>query len=189
MVRRVLPPQFRRRICSSVLTLCLSLFLSGCAATKVTRDRIFRPVPEDGIVYIVPFLSTLVPDSFSETVFNTFVDHLNGNLADTGVRWFYIVKEDPKEIDPAWLANQAYITGDIWSYVEEPGCCSAELRLKARLRLYEPGKPAPSLEAYIPMESFFDYDHSTIEAERHLLALRLADEMASQLIKAMTAPH
>jgi hypothetical protein len=167
----------------SLLAFSVLLFLSGCAPTRsVTIAPDFRPAPEQGVVYIAPFVSTLVPESFSDKVFETFVDDLNSNLDGTGVRWFYILKEDPKTVDPAWLAKQTYVTGELWGYVEEVGCCSAELRVKARARLFTPGKPEPTVEIFLPLESFVDFNRSALEAERDILALHLADELAIQVL-------
>ncbi|HEY6006871.1 MAG TPA: hypothetical protein VIU40_01000 [Geobacteraceae bacterium] len=169
-----------------LLALHVALLLAGCAPSRsVTIAPDFKPAPEQGIVYIAPFASTLVPETFSNTVFDTFVDDLNGNRDGTNVRWFYILKEDPKSLDPAWLAKQTYITGDIWGYVEEAGCCSAELRVKARARLFTPGRQEPAVEIFLPLETFVDFNLATLEAERQLLALRLADELAIQVLASL----
>ena len=169
----------------SLLALAI-LLLSGCASSRsVTISPDFRPAPEQGVVYIVPFVSTLVPESFSDKVFETFVDDLNGNLEGTGVRWFYILKEDLKTVDPAWLAKQTYVTGELWGYVEEVGCCSAELRVKARAKLFTPGKSEPAVEIFLPLESFIDFNRSALEPERDILALRLADELAIQVLASL----
>ncbi|HEY6838309.1 MAG TPA: hypothetical protein VI389_06180 [Geobacteraceae bacterium] len=178
----------RRTLCRSLL-LALVL-LAGCASPgKTTIDSAFNPTPEQGVVYVAPFVTTLVPAPFGDTFFNTFVDDLNANRDDTGVRWFYILKEDPRAVDPAWLAKQVYTTGEVWGYVEDVGCCSAELRVKARLRLFEAGKTQPVAEFYLPLEAFFDLDRTTVEAERDKLALRLADEMAAKLLDTLAKRH
>lgn len=179
-------PHFVKSVCSSLLALYAVLLLAGCGtATKVSVAPDFKPGPEQEAVYIFPFITTLVPENFSETVFNAYVDDLNDNHAQTNATWFSIIKEDMKDVNQEWLARQFYITGEIWSYIENSGCCSTELRTKARLKFYEVGKKEPSMEVFIPLESFFDHDRSTLAVERDRLAKRLADEMTVQTLKAL----
>jgi len=170
----------------SLLTLNAALLLTGCGpATKVSVAPDFKPGPEQEAVYVVPFVTTLVPDKFSETAFDTYVDELNDNHAQTNATWFAIIKEDLKNVNQQWLAQQFYITGEIWSYIENAGCCSTELRVKARLQFYEVGKKEPSMEVFIPLDTFFDHDRSDLAIERDRLAKRLANEMAAQTLKAL----
>lgn len=174
--------------CLLLATPCL-MFLNGCApGAKVTMTPEFNPAPEQNIVYVQPFTNSLVPESFSETVFNDFVDDLNNSRLQTDVKWYYIIKEDPKDVDQAWLERQVYVTGEIWSYIENAGCCSTELRAKARLRLFEAGKMDPTLEILIPVDSFFEHDRSTLTIERQRLATRLASEMSNAITKALVKP-
>ena len=182
----VISTQLKRFIFFSLFAFHFSLLLTGCAAGQkqvVAPD--FRPVAVQGIAYVVPFVTTLVPETLTEKIFNTFIDTLNTNREATDIRWFYIVKEEFQDLDPAWLAKQLYITGEIWSYIEDIGCCSAELRLTSRLRIFEAGKAEPAMEFLIPRQRFFDKDKSTLEAERALLALDLADEMAARILGAL----
>lgn len=185
MVRRTSSPFPRLLLRASALVLlCL---LTSCAATPravVAPD--FNPLPELGVIHVFPFVTTLVPEPFAEAVFNTFVDDLNGNRNNTGVRWFYIAKEEMQGIDPQWLAKQVYITGEIWGYVEETGCCSAEVRVKARIRLHQAGKKEPAVEVFVPLEYFFPYDKTTLVAAREQLALKLADELAMRTLAPLT---
>ena len=181
-----------RNITSTLRFSCLLLaaysllLLNGCApGEKVIVAPTFNPAPEQNIVYVQPFTNSLVPESISETVFNDFVDDLNDSRLKTDVKWYYIIKEDPKDVDPAWLARQVYITGEIWSYIENAGCCSTEMRAKARLRLYEAGKKDPTLEIFIPVDNFFEHDRSTLAVERQRLAKRLASEMSAAITKAL----
>ena len=171
-----------KRFCCALFTVHCLLLLGCASGTKVTMAPAFNPTPDQNIVYVQPFSNILVPDAFSETVFNDFVDDLNNNRLKTDVKWFYIIKEDPKDIDPAWLEKQVYLTGEVWSYIENAGCCSTELRVTARLRLYEAGKKDPTLEILVPMESFFEHDRSTLAVERQRLAKRLAAEMTDKTI-------
>lgn len=170
----------RRFFLSSLLTLFSSLMVAGCGPKpKVTVAPAFRSAAAE-TVYIVPFTAALVPESFSETVFNDFVDLLNGRRRETGVRSFAILKDEPGAVDAGWLSQQHYISGEIWSYVEESGCCATNIRVKVRASLTEPGKRAPSVEIFLPMESFFEHDKSTIDRERGRLARDIARELAAR---------
>ncbi|ACM18769.1 lipoprotein, putative [Geotalea daltonii FRC-32] len=167
---------------SYLLLLIAMLLLFGCASgPRVTMSPAFNPAPEDNIVYLVPFSQSLVPNDFSDTVFNEFVDNLNKNRSRTDVQWYYILKEDLKDIDPAWLTRQVYISGELWGYVENAGCCSTELRAKARLNLFEMEQRDATLEMQFPVEAFFEHDRSTLSNERQRMAKRLATEMADAI--------
>lgn len=158
------------------------LLLQGCSSgPKVVMSPAFNPIPEDNIVYVVPFTQSLVPEDFSDTVFNEFVDNLNNSRSRTDVKWYYILKEDLKEIDPAWLTRQVYITGELWGYIENAGCCSTELRAKARLNLFEMEQRDSTLEMLFPAEAFFEHDRSTLAEERQRMAKKLARQMAESV--------
>lgn len=169
---------------SSLLIIFAVSLLGGCGPTvKVSLAPDFKRSLDQDVMYVVPFLNTLVPENFSSPVFNNFIDDLNRNRLKTDVKWFYIVKEDIPNPKPDWLTKQAYITGEVWSYIEESGCCSTDLRVNARVRLYEPGRQELAVEVYVPMGSFFEHDRSSLELERERLAKRLAGEMAGQIIR------
>lgn len=158
------------------------LFLAGCASgPSVAISPAFNPLPEDNIVYIVPFSQSLVPEEFGNAVFDDFVDDLNKNRSRTDVKWYYILKEELKDIDPAWLTRQVYITGELWGYIENSGCCSTELRAKARLRLFEMEQSAATLEMTFPAENFFEHDRSTLAAARQKMAASLSAQMADAI--------
>lgn len=164
------------------LLLMLLLLLIGCASRPdVAISPAFNPSPEDNIVYIVPFSQSLVPEEFSNAVFDDFVDNLNKNRSRTDVQWYYILKEELKDIDPAWLTRQVYITGELWGYIENSGCCSTELRAKARLRLFEMEQSAATLEMTFPAENFFEHDRSTPAAGRQQMAAHLSTQMAEAI--------
>ena len=164
-----------------------ALFLSGCATSaKVTVAPGFTPPPERDRAYVIPFSTALVPEAFSEAVFNDFVDLLNRNRRQTGIGTFTILKEDAARIDQDWLSRQFYLTGDIWSYVEDSGCCSTNIRVRARAAVFEPGKREPSVEIFLPLETFFDHDKSTIDRERDTLARNLARELTRQILGVLT---
>jgi len=169
--------------------LCVLFTVAGCGPKpQVSVSPSFRPAVALETAYVVPFAGALVPEEFSATVFNDFVDLLNGRRRETGVRSFAILKDEVKDVDAGWLARQYYISGDIWSYVEDSGCCSTNIRVKARVYLHEPGKTIPSVEIFVPTESFFDHDRSTIARERDRLARNLARDLARKLLEAMTPP-
>jgi hypothetical protein len=184
-------PWLGRFACCALISVYFLPFLAGCAANtpRVSGVPAVQPGVERDAAYVMPFVTTLVPAKFAETTFNTFVDDLNDHLEGTGIQWFYIIKEDPQDVAPSWLLKQLYVTGEVWGYVEEAGCCSAELRVKARLRLHEEGVKDAVAELYFPMESFFEFDRTTFEAERERFAKRLADTMASQLLPLLTTPR
>ncbi len=178
-------------ICRLVLALLLAipflLPLAGCGPKpQVSLAPSFHPATDVEIAYVVPFAGALVPEEFSATVFNDFVDQLNGRRRETGIRSFTILKDDLNTVGAPWLSRQYYISGDIWSYVEDSGCCSTNIRVKARVYIHEPGKNTPSVEIFVPMESFFDHDRSTIERERDRLARALARDLSRKVLDALS---
>lgn len=164
----------------------LSLMV-GCAASPKTRNYgVLDPKLERDVIYLVPFDATLVPPDFGEPVFNQFVDMLNDRRKGTRVGRFVILKEELKEVEPAWLIKQNYVSGDIWGYVESSGCCSTEMKVKSRIYLYEPGKNTPTFEVFVPVESFFEHDRLTMVAARNGMGKKLARELADAIIKKLT---
>ena len=73
----------------------------------------------------------------------------------------------------------------MWSYIEDSGCCSTELRVKSRLRIYRVKSRELLWEAEIPMTSFFEHDSSTIAVEREKLGKRLSSAMSQMTINAL----
>lgn len=175
-----------RTLVLPALLALLFMVLAGCGPKpQVSVSSSFRPAADVETAYVIPFAGALVPEEFSATVFNDFVDQLNGRRRETGVRSFAIIKDEVSAVDPGWLNRQYYISGDIWSYVEDSGCCSTNIRVKARVYVHEPGKSIPSVEIFVPMESFFDHDRSTIERERGRLARDLARDLSRKVLEAM----
>jgi hypothetical protein len=163
------------------------LLMSGCAATPVTKDyALLDPKVEREFLYIVPFDATLVPPDFGEPIFNQFVDLLNSRRKQTKVGRFVILKEELKDVEPAWLIKQIYISGDIWGYVETSGCCSTDMKVKSRIYLFEPGKNNPTFEVFVPGAHFFDHDRSDITAAKARLGSKLAQDLADAVIKKLT---
>lgn len=163
------------------------LLLAACtAASKVRNYGGLDPRQERETVYVIPFDTTLVPPDVGEPVFNEFVDRLNAQRKTTRVAKFLILKEELKEVEPAWLVKQTYISGDIWGYVENSGCCSTEMKVKSRLYLYEAGKNEPSLEVFVPETDFFEHDRLSITAAKARMGKKLAHSLADAIIKKLS---
>lgn len=176
MVRRLRP----------ALLLTLLLLVAGCSATapQVRREAGFAPPVEPKVLYVVPFVTVMVPPEVQEGVFDLFVDALNAE-GRTRRHDFVILKEGAEGVDPGWLAGQNYITGEIFGYVEESGCCSTTIRVKSRLQLHQPGQAAPTLLLEYPQEVFFEHDYSSAEQERRKLAAQIATTLAARLLAAL----
>lgn len=163
------------------------LLLAGCSTTQITKDySVLDPQVERESLYIVPFDATLVPPDFGDPIFDEFVDILNARRKQTKVGRFVILKEELKEVEPAWLIKQIYISGDIWGYVETSGCCSTDLKVKSRIYLYEPGKNSPTFEVFVPAEHYFEHDRSDITAAKVRLGKKLAQDLAEAVLKKLT---
>jgi hypothetical protein len=165
--------------------LLLVVTLSGCATGNVRTSQAFTIAQTQKMVPILPFSNTLVPESFSTAVFNDYVDNMNDSRDKTGFSLFAIIKDDLKSTEKILSPAYIYVSGEIWSYIEDAGCCSTELRVKSRLRIYRVNSRELLWEADIPMESFFEHDSSTIAAEREKLAKRLSSTMSQMTIKAL----
>lgn len=176
------------KFCRRILPLLAAfLLLMGCAAVPATKNHaVLDPQLERESLYIVPFDATLVPPDFGELIFDQFVDILNARRKQTKVGRFVILKEELKEVEPAWLIKQIYISGDIWGYVETSGCCSTEMKVKSRIYLYEPGKNVPTFEVFVPVEHYFDHDRSDITTAKVRLGNKLAQDLAEAVIKKLT---
>ncbi len=170
------------------VSLLALLILQGCGVrAQVSVKPDFNPPAELDTVYVLPFTSSLVPGTVQATVFNDFVDLLNENLKRARVQQFEIIKDNLDEVDKKWLVKQVYLSGELWSYIENAGCCQTELRISSRIKLTEPGKQLPTFEVLLPLESFFDHDQSTLDKERVKLAKRLARELAERVIIPLAA--
>ncbi len=164
----------------------LSLAAAGCAPTARVSVNPGFTVPQDiDTVYVVPFVDTLVPPDVSSAVFDQFVDMLNDGRSATPVQQFVIIKQDLATVDPAWLAKQLYVTGEVWGYLENSGCCSTEMRMKARAYLHDRGAKAPAAEITVPLETFFDHDRATTKTVRQRLARQAAKELSAGILDAL----
>lgn len=142
------------------------------------------PDPEPGVVYVVPFITLMVPAEVRERTFDQFVDLLNQNGAEQGLR-FVILKQGLDKLDRAWLDERKYVLGEIYGYVEDSGCCSTDLRTRARLTFYRAHLPDPSLKYEYPVRTFFDHDQSTLTIERQKLSDLIAEVLAGELLKVL----
>lgn len=177
-------PTYRKALMCCLSLAMLFLFTSGCAPRPtIVIPPGFKPLAQE-TVYIAPFTNTLVPDIIAEPTFNDFVDNLNRKRNIPGIKFFAIIKDELKDVDPLWLEKQTYISGEMWSYIENSGCCSTEMRIKASLNLHQPGQQRP-LQIFIPKEAFFEHDKSSIEAERSRFASELAGELSKQVLKSL----
>jgi hypothetical protein len=161
--------------------------LTACAPVTVTKNHTpFDAQQDREALYIVPFDATLVPPDFGDPIFNQFVDILNSRRKQTKVGRFAILIEELKEVEPAWLIKQIYISGDIWGYVETSGCCSTDMKVKSRIYLYEPGKNTPTFEVFVPVEHYFEHDRGDITTAKARLGTKLALDLAEAVLKKLT---
>jgi len=167
--------------------LLVTLMLCGCTTTRVTASPAFAIAQNQTMLPILPFSNILVPGTFAESVFNDFVDTLNDNRTRTVFNWFAIIKEDLSEAERILPSVHIYLSGEIWSYIEDSGCCSTAIRVKSRLRIYRVVSRELLWEAELPLESFFEHDASTLAVERDKLAKRLSTVMADELIKGLAS--
>lgn len=170
-----------------MLLLLGAIVMAGCSASPVIKDySVLDPKVERESLYIVPFDATLVPADFGDPIFDQFVDILNARRKQTKVGRFVILKEELKDVEPAWLIKQTYISGDIWGYIETSGCCSTDMKVKSRIYLYEPGKDSPTFEVFVPVEHFFEHDREDIAGAKKRLGKKLAMDLAEAVLKKLT---
>jgi len=170
----------------AVVSCLLLLLFSGCAAgPRIQTSPAFTIAQNQTMVPVVPFANTLVPAQFAEMVFNDFVDGMNDHQQQAGFSWFGIVKDDMNELEKILRPTHVYINGEIWSYIENSGCCSTEIRVKSRLRIYRVKSRELLWEAEIPLDSFFDHDASTFPLEREKIGKRLSSAMIKETLSAL----
>ncbi len=162
------------------------LSLSACSnpSPQLSRSQAFEPRLQSQLLYIVPFDTVMVPNEISALLFNRFVDRLNQAGAGNGYE-FVILKQGLKQIDQNWLAERDYLLGELFAYVEEIGSSVTDIKLRSRIRLYQPGQQTATLELTLPAESFYENDYSTLPKERRKLAEKISAELADQLLLAL----
>lgn len=145
---------------------------------------ILREPPPQQKIYVVPFTTLMVPEPVAEGVFDEFVDLLN-DASEKGGTEFIILKSGTDKVGHDWLASRTYVTGELFGYVEDSGCCSTEIRAKARIHLFRPGQAAPVLNFEYPVEEMFDHDRSTLEKERERIAHQIAEALSGEVLKTL----
>ena len=170
------------KIAKIVVAIFLSIALLTSVVYAQTDTRVEVETPKT--IFIVPFLNVMVPDTYSTTLFDSFVDQLIsfGDQHDIKIR---ILKQDIGAVDKEWLGQQFFITGETFGYLEDSGCCSTEIEVKARIYSYRPGSVEPDQEIVVPDDTFFDHDVTTLEKERVLLARRMAQELAMKFLSSL----
>lgn len=143
-----------------------------------------EPNPEPGVVYVLPFVAIMVPDEVYSRVFDRFIDALIQEGAALGLQ-FVILKGGLERVTPQWLSVRKYVTGEVYAYVEDSGCCSTDLRTKARLTYHRPDQDAPVFGFEYPVKSFFDHDRSSLDVERIKLSDDIAVTLSTELLKAL----
>jgi len=147
---------------------------------------ILREAPPKQKVYIVPFTTLMVPEMVAEGVFDDFVDLLNEASEQDGTE-FIILKSGTEKVGHDWLANRTYVTGELFGYVEDSGCCSTEIRARARVHLFRPGQSAPVFDYELPVKQMFDHDRATLDQERSRIARQIAETLSAQVLKRLHA--
>lgn len=173
-----------RGVCFGLL---LSFLVTGCAGTHPSIQPVqdLTPPPSDEPIYVVPFLSVMVPAEISEGVFDRLVDA----LIDGADAHDYIIVKRGREADgKLWLADKYYLTGELFGFVQQSGCCSTELRLQSRLYYHQPGTADPFLVTTLPREIFFDHDRSTLAAEKVRLMTETAQSLAAAFASRISQP-
>jgi hypothetical protein len=142
------------------------------------------PDPDPGVIYLVPFVTLMVPPEVHEQVFDQFVDTLNQQGAEQRLK-FVILKQALNKVDQNWLTSRKHVLGEIFGYVEDSGCCSTTIRANVRLLYYRAHQPEPTLRYEYPVQVFFDHDRSNLPVERQKLADQIVTALVNQLFKAL----
>jgi hypothetical protein len=149
---------------------------------------LLSPAPSraDDTLYIATFTTVMVPKAVTEQIFDQFIDILMDRLGED--RPLVLLKEGTAGADAQWLAARSHVRGELFSYVEESGCCSTTLRIRSRLQLYRPGAERPLLVAEYPRDIYFNHDYTTVEEQRQLLLADVATTLANRLSAALATP-
>lgn len=164
--------------------LMLMLFLAGCSTTppyRIERTVDLQRPAEGTVLYFVPFQTVLAPEEVTSNLFNQVVDGFDGAAAGSGLSAL-ILKREVTSVDSAWLGQQYYVTGSVFAYRQDSGCCSTEIKLSTRMQLYQPGTPYPVLRIDLPYRILFDHDRSNLEIETERMTSVLAEQLRSALL-------
>lgn len=164
--------------------LLITIFLAGCSSAP--KNRIDRAVDLQrpsgaAIIYFLPFQPVLAPQELTMAIFDKIIDELDGAAAGSGLS-AEILKRDLASIDHSWLARQYYVTGEIFAYHQDSGCCSTEIKLSTRLLLHQPETPHPVLRIDLPYSTLFDHDRSNLEIETAQMITTLAEQLGNALL-------
>ena len=162
----------------------LITFLAGCATTppyRVERTVDLKQPEEGTILYFVPFQPVLAPEELTSALFDRIVDDFDGAAAGSGLS-AEILKRKLASIDKSWLDKQYYVTGDVFAYRQDSGCCSTEINLSSRLQLYQPDTPYPVVRITLPYRILFDHDRSNLETETERMISSLAEQLRNALL-------
>lgn len=140
----------------------------------------------DDTLYVAIFDSVMVPKAVTEDVFDQFIDTLMAQLGEN--RPLVLLKEGTADADAQWLATRSHVTGELFGYVEDSGCCSTVLRIRSRIYLHRPGAEVPLLVAEYPREMYFNHDYTTVEEERRKLFADVATTLANRLGTVLATP-
>jgi len=168
-------PAFTKQLLPLLLVLSLLLPIAAFAADEAS------PVELPATLYIIPFLNVMIPTEVSSVLFDTFIDEMIAVTESRGTA-IRILKQDIDTVDREWLAQQVFVTGEVFGYVEEAGCCSTQINAKVRAYLYRPGSVEPDVEIVVPGDVFFDHDLSALDKERARLASRMASRLAERIL-------
>jgi len=155
----------------------LSLVLIYGPAWSTNSEK--GEVPQ--VLYVVPFLNVMIPENVSTNLFDRFIDEMMtaGEAHSIKVR---ILKQDIDAVDREWLGQQYFVTGELFDYDRESGCCSTELEARARIYYYRPGSVDPFTEITVSGDAFFDHDLSSLSEEQARMGSDMAGKLSSSLI-------
>lgn len=162
-----------RRLCLSLLFVALVLASRAVAATPQA-------------VHVAPFAAGPATPALAEALFDGFVDQLDLNGPKHGVE-VKVIKVPLAEVNPAWLAQQTWISGAVTDYSEDAGCCFTQFTVRARLEIHRPGSSEPLL-LELDDEGFFNHDLSTLADEQQVVGDRLGRSLADRWLEASFQP-
>lgn len=154
------------------------------ARTPQPKPLLPETDPEPGVIYVVPFIFTMVPAEVQDQIFDQIVDTLNERNAQSKLK-FVIFKAKLDNDSRKWLAAHKHINGEVYGYSEEAGCCSTEVRTRVRLNYYRAHQKDSMLEYEGSFRIFFDHDDSTLAEERQKLSDQIVNALVSELSKTL----
>jgi hypothetical protein len=152
--------------------------------TPKPAPLIAPPDQDPRVIYLIPFVTLMVPPEVHERLFDQFVDTLNQRGEEQRLK-FVILKQALDKIDKNWLATRKHVFGEIFGYVEDSGCCSTTMRANVRLIYYRAHQPEPALRYEYPVQVFFDHDRSNLAVERQKLADQVVTALVNELFKVL----